>query len=507
MRVVRRNLAEYIALALVLAVTLIALAPSFYQKNERLYPEMYGAAGDGVTDDAAALNRCFAAADTYGAEVYLSGVTYLVESSVTPQGRVRIVSGGAILLAKAGGSYQQMYLGGAGTALGKYVILDMKHASYSTISGPLRIDGASIVNIVGLGASELGATPGGMYNSSIEHLRVTNCDIGVYGQGTTTAVAGSFTGCWFGFFHGEGNNVDMRMDQNQDDIAIGVYRTAGADTASMELGDRISVGSMFLQGGGAATYGVRLIAQGAGLTAKHLFIEGTYDDPISAASPYVIVTCQDVMVSSTFASTHDSLLDFATTKGLAELTLNWLSKDPLANVVSFQNYAAAARMVKLHYPFDFSLLAPATWIAGAVNSSDDQVEVWHQGGHATVTYESSASPFVRYKSGVTEDEVLDHTATTIAMSVPSTRLDANGGHINISLPDGVFEGQMQSIRRSDNTAARNVNVYTNPTALLYDSGGTPTFGNQVQFGGYGYAVLRWNQNKWIQIDESGVTNF
>lgn len=68
----------------------------------RVYPEWFGAARDGSTDDATAINSAVTLANGITGELYFSGGTYLIKSSITVQSNVSFVGIGPQSIVKVG---------------------------------------------------------------------------------------------------------------------------------------------------------------------------------------------------------------------------------------------------------------------------------------------------------------------------------------------------------------------------------------------------------------------
>ena len=141
-------------------------AVEFEKAPPEIYPEWWGATGDGTTDDAASFNACFDSLVNSGGGVRLSACTYKVGSPVNVSAKT-IVSGAGCGIAEEGATV--IY----GTHNGK--ILNCEQDGFVIqdvcVKGP---DNAAYTNSVGI-YTVTTKTPTGAMNFTLQSVYVLNC--------------------------------------------------------------------------------------------------------------------------------------------------------------------------------------------------------------------------------------------------------------------------------------------------------------------------------------------
>jgi hypothetical protein len=412
------------------------------------------ATGDGVTDDAAAINTAIALAITQKKGVVFGNKTYLVLSSIhLPPGtvfadnmRMNFIFNGSAIVGSAAGTYTQIKTG-QGTNTGLYVIFDYAWTLWATFLGTFSITGVNGHNHVGFASSVQDSGSIGL----LTNLTVNTCQYGIYGADSTVPVGGSLTGWNFLSVTCEQCDTGIWFSTNQDDINFGVIRcnsSYGTQDQIQFLGaGNVIVGSLFLHGNtGIPGSKNGLIYGTTGLVITHCFVEGAHLLCIGTGANLSGLTILNLRVSGgEFACTYDAPIFVGNALGQVNVTVdpsntsNAVTNGFIDAIVAVYNQANSSRNIKVRAPWTYTFCAPYK-IAGGLTSNDDTVSFEGDGaqGNWVIQYRNSTLYPRRYVQDISQSRTYD-AAGVAKFSTPQlagrTISVVNGDKIAVDDPD------------------------------------------------------------------------
>jgi len=301
-------------------------------------PYDYGAIGDGVTDDTAAINEAELAleAGDIGILVY-DNVTYLVSSSVNLKSGFHVFND-TVIKADASGAFTEVLLPGAetytfgatntGAGSGISTVLDVNDCADGVLSGKLIVNCNKIANTCGLACS-WNPTYGSSAKLYAESLEINNAEKGIYGQDDGVTITGASMGVL------QFRNCNTAMDgtgNSFDDVFLHVLRiqegevdmqTAGVANFALDSVRGFTIGSFYL--GGNVSSATRLgidLASGVGLVIDHLYMEKKFTRSFELGANNTVVINDLKSALSLESSDNNAAIDMTATSGYLEVVCN-----------------------------------------------------------------------------------------------------------------------------------------------------------------------------------------
>ncbi len=412
------------------------------------------AVGNGIADDAAAINLAIALAVTQHKGVVFGNKTYLVLSSIgVPPGsifsdniRMNFIFNGSNILGSAAGSYNEV-MTGQGTGTGLYVIFDYAWIIWGVFLGSFSVTGVNGHDHVGFAASVQNTG----FIGTVTNITLNTCRYGLYGATSTVPVGGSLTGWNFLSVTCEQCDTGIWFFNNQDDINFGVIRcnsSYGTQDQLQLLGPgNCIVGSLFLHGGSAFP-GTKngLIYGTTGLVMNHCFVEGHHLLCIGTGADLSGLTILNLRVSGgEFSCSYDAPVFVGNALGQVNVTVDPSNThEAVVNgyidaIVAVYNQVSSSRNIRVRAPWAYNFCAPYKVIGGlAANADTVLFEGDGEQGTWIVQYRNSTLYPRRYLQDISQSRTYDETGAVVFTTpqlAPREISVVNGGKYVFDDPD------------------------------------------------------------------------
>ncbi len=353
-------------------------------------PEMFnvgsfGAIGDGVVDDTAAIEAAFAAAVALGegAAVVFPRGKYLVSRTLQPGGVMTLHFHGCEFKAATSGGTWTTVVDNLGADTGFVAFFDIAGFQDSAVYGRVKFDGNQVTNLVGIVKADIqnGANSGNTL--WMARTNMAAFERAVYGQSDGSG----FTGWYFANFQGFTNGYDLYLVGNSvDDMVFGVVRsqssTRAADVskANIVLDDcsGIEFHSVFVSGKDSTRDGIQIL-NGSSVHIHHLFVEDDFEDIIRISDNGYSVQIDNLMfgTSSLTATVNAAIIITAGGNGYLDVRVagDAVNTDTITAIVRLSaNNSNANRTTIVRQPFAIgSQLAP--YLAHSPGSNPTESDV------------------------------------------------------------------------------------------------------------------------------------
>lgn len=266
----------------------------------------FGAKGDGVTDDTAAINSAFQYSKNI---IFDNAKTYKVTGSLNTIGGQSIDLNHSTILASTG-TYTSIFghsATGDDISTGKYTLFNVRYFVDGSITNG-NINASNISGLCGISPSAMGSS----YRVKLDKLSISNCNTAVYGALATASIAGALTGWSISNIIADGNLTGIFIDNNNDDIVITNWRgTPSSGGKFMYNGSAGFVSCHGISMGGNGGYGIQC-ASGANLSIDGILVESNFTYPVGFTGDNNTINIKNITLSSAFTSTYSSLFNIPT---------------------------------------------------------------------------------------------------------------------------------------------------------------------------------------------------
>lgn len=362
----------------------------------------FGAVGNGIADDTAAVQAAIAAAAAVnGTVAFQPGGTYRITQTIYGAQRIRWEFNNTTFAADAGGTYDSI-LGTGGADTGLDVFFSVDGAEGSIYHGRLFLDGNQVSNLCGISGhdSDLSGF------QSWEHVRISSFERGIYAVNNQNM--NTLVGHRFGLLEFFSNGYDIYVEGNgADDTDFGEVRSVGsafiadAGKANIYLDGTpaaLVIHSLFLQGQRNDRDGI-VLDSGATLICDHVFIERDFDAPIRALQSNNTLRVQAIKVSPAFTSTNSAVIEFQGNdlRGYYDVgfTTHVTGSSGVSTLLLVNSTGASNnRVIRVRIPFNTGGKTPVTYVGGGTNQDEDLV-VYAPDGVFRYFYDGATTTAVR----------------------------------------------------------------------------------------------------------------
>lgn len=464
----------------------------------------FGAIGDGVADDTAAINAAYAVSEG----VYWPPGTYLITASIVPKnivtaGQFTIFNRAIIKANAAAVNFNEILTGGTGAGLGLYTMVDLKDVTAFVSTGEVTIDANSKATLCCLASSTRGPGGGSLSNHGAR-MTLKNAAYAIYGQGTTVANAGPFTGARFDYVDFSGNEHDVYIAIGCDDLH---FDTVRARQSLRFLGASTYIDNLYLYGTpnpapSTGDHDGLEVGNSAFVHCAHVFIEGWFLNPVRMY-PNSGIKFDELMLSGSFGSTTGAVV-YAPDDGCT-IDINMAFSSSTAAgatfVVARKPAVTAGHQgritVRCPWPLEAAPFPPVTYLpqsilcfglGGGVDNNDQMRAIMADGDY-NVTYLASTTSFARAEVTTSGTEVYGAGAVLKGRNYSSTYSPTltNGANVAAST------ARVATIKRSGNSVTVSGQIDVDPTAgatlteidLSLPPNDSSVFTNAYQCGGAG----------------------
>lgn len=358
----------------------------------------FGAVGNGIADDTAAVQAAIAAAAAInGTVAFQPGGTYRITQTIYGAQRIRWEFNNTTFAADAGGTYDSI-LGTGGADTGLDVFFSVDGAVGSIYHGRLFLDGNQVSNLCGISGhdSDLSGF------QSWEHIRISSFERGIYAVNNQNQ--NTLVGHRFGFLEFFSNGYDIYVEGNgADDAQFGEVRSSGsafladAGKANIYLDSTpagLVIHSLFLNGQRSDRDGL-VLDDGASFVCDRMFIEHDFGAPIRALNSNNTLRVQAIKVSSAFSSTNGAVIEFQGNDFRGYYDVGFTNRViGSANVSTLTRISSTGssnnRVIRIRLPFGTGSKTPVTYVGGGTNH-DELVEAFAANGRFRFFYDGSTT--------------------------------------------------------------------------------------------------------------------
>lgn len=376
----------------------------------------FGAVGDGVTDDSAALEAAVTtAAAVNGTVTFQPGASYLLSRTIYGAESIRWQFNDTTFLADdVSGTYDDI-LDNTGTPTGFQVFFATDGGLNSIYSGHLWLDGNQVPNLCGISGSSAGTHAVQRW----EFVNFRNLERGIFALNQLNG--NTLVGHSFGTVDFRQCGTDIWLDgSGSDDLVFDVIRShgstlvedAGKSNVHLEFAFGVVMRSLFIRGQRSDRHGLN-VTNRSSLVCDHMYLEGDFDLPLRVAGNRNHLWARDIKVSiSPFTSTNGQVVDVS--PGADSCVLDLTFNDRVAvstNVtdivrINTDNMSDYGRTITVRMAFLTTDKNPILY-TGVGPSDDDHVVVYAQDGTFRYFYDGSVLSTLR-------EPLVNGTTTAVA---------------------------------------------------------------------------------------------